>query len=116
MVQAQTLSIRKALSFVLITLGALGYVIAGGFLCYAAYFWVVGTLHPNAPEDTSAGLAGLGFILEAGTGVLIGGIASIFFIPGMILRGKIKESTKTQLEQNSTVIIAGSSDRQFPKV
>lgn len=72
------LTAKKIISSVLILIGGIGYLIAALCYFYAIYFWIVATLHPNAPETTEAGLAGLGFFLEAIAGTFVAAIASVF--------------------------------------
>ena len=91
---AKKLSFKKASSTVLITLGIIGYLSAVYFFGYAIYFWIVTSLHPNAPEDQPAGLAGLGLVLEFGAGMVLSVIATLFFVPGMALRSKMREPDK----------------------
>jgi hypothetical protein len=92
--QDKNLSAKRVLSMILIVIGALGYIAAAYFLCYAVYFWIGGTLHPHTAEDQPHGLDGLGFFLEAVTGLFVAGIASLFFVPGMTLRSRIQTNQK----------------------
>lgn len=92
---------KKIVSNLLIAIGLIGYAVAAYYLCYAVYFLVIGETHPNAPEDSSAGFAGLGFALAAGIGIVIASIATAFFRPGMALRGSIKAAAnKSQAAQS----------------
>jgi hypothetical protein len=85
-------TVAKTASVVLITIGSIGYAIALFFGVYAIYFMVDGSRHPNAAEDEPGGLDGLGFLLAAIAAAVSGGCASVFFVPGMMLRTKLKNA------------------------
>jgi hypothetical protein len=90
--QNKNLRSKNILSRALITLGIIGYMPAIYFLYGAIYFWIDGNfIHTAVAEDQPGGLDGLGFILMIGAAIIFGAIASAFFVPGILLRSKIKE-------------------------
>ncbi|HUD07314.1 MAG TPA: hypothetical protein VMR34_05510 [Candidatus Saccharimonadales bacterium] len=64
----QSISTKKMFGSILFYVGILGYVIAALFFGYAVYFLIIGIKHPNAAEDTTAGLSGIGFYFTCSTG------------------------------------------------